>query len=183
MLQLAPRTAEMRDGFKLRPLNWASDYTNAAQQHGLATPNPAPLLALMPCIVEMLPDSIDSGAACLKVNTGGYCPTAPPPSAPATRYLEGERVLCLVEAPGGKTEWEEGTVVGLWYREGCWPKSHPGAPYEVKLDIGLSVFALSDNDRIIRREANKPGAQQSSSAKAWQAKSAPAPGRGAGGYP
>lgn len=183
MLQATPRVAEMRDGFKFKPLNWATDYVNVAQQHGLDPPNPAALLALMPCIVEMLPDEVDGGAACLKVSSGGTCAAVPPRGAPYTRFLEGERVLCRVEAPGGNMEWEEGVVTGLWYREGCWPRSHSGAPYEVKLDIGTRVFALSDNDRIIRTEAKKPRTPQSPSAKALQAKSAPAPERGAGGYP
>ena len=37
----------------------------------------------------------------------------------AVRFLEGDRVLCRVEAPGGLTTWEEGVVIGLWYREPC----------------------------------------------------------------
>lgn len=180
MLEAAPRVAGMRDGFKFTPLQWASDYVNIAQQHGLDPPNPAVLLALMPCVVEMLPDEVDGGACCLKVSGGGQCLTIPPRDAPSTRFLEGERVLCRVEAPGGIMEWEEGVVIGLWYREACWPNFHWGAPYEVKLDIGTRVFALSDHDRIIRTEAKKPRLQQKSSAKA---KSAPAPGPGAGGYP
>lgn len=179
MLQAAPNVAAIRDGFKFTPLQWASDYVNVAQQHGVDPPNPAALLALLPCIVDMLPDEVDGGAACLKVTNTGQCSALPPRGAPPTRFLEGERVVCRVESPGGIMDWEEGVVTGLWYREGCWPTGHPGAPYEVKLDIGTKVFALADNDRIIRREDNKPGKQPSSPAKA---KSAPAPA-GSGGYP
>ena len=37
--------------------------------------------------------------------------------------------------------------------EKCWPESFPGAPYEVRLDIGQLVYALCDHDVMIRREA------------------------------
>ena len=67
------------------------------------------------------------------------------------RFLVGDAVVCRVQIPGGQYAWEEGIVLNEWYREDCWPDSHPGAPYEVKLLIGLSVFALVDHDRIIRR--------------------------------
>lgn len=180
MLEVAPKAAEMRDGFKFRPIQWASDYVNIAQQHGQDPPNPATLLALLPCLVELLPDEVDGGAACLKVTSTGQCPVKPPRGAPSARFLEGDRVLCRLETPGGAMEWEEGTVTGLWYREGCWPRSHPGAPYEVKLDIGTKYFALVDNDRIIRREDNKPVSP--AKAAAAKAKGAPSPG-GSGGYP
>ena len=49
----------------------------------------------------------------------------------ALRFFEGDRVMCRVDAPGNETAWEEGTVVGLWYREKSWPPEFPGAPYEV----------------------------------------------------
>mmetsp|Transcript_74743 Transcript_74743/g.173107 ORF Transcript_74743/g.173107 Transcript_74743/m.173107 type:complete len:450 (+) Transcript_74743:96-1445(+) len=158
MIRAEPSVVAARDGFKLTPLKWAADYVNLAQQHGLRHPNPAALLALLPGLLALVPAEVDAGETCLKVARDGRCLSSPPQSAPSTRFLEGHRVLCRVEAPGGTHEWEEGVVIGLWYREGCWPAEHPGAPYEVRLDIGVHVFALADNDRIIRAEgAGPPG--------------------------
>eukprot|EP00429_Kryptoperidinium_foliaceum_P073860 CAMPEP_0176220700 /NCGR_PEP_ID=MMETSP0121_2-20121125/19349_1 /TAXON_ID=160619 /ORGANISM="Kryptoperidinium foliaceum, Strain CCMP 1326" /LENGTH=389 /DNA_ID=CAMNT_0017559881 /DNA_START=61 /DNA_END=1227 /DNA_ORIENTATION=+ len=151
-LTACPEVAAIRDGFRLSPLQWAADYTNIALQHGLRTPNPAALLALMPAVVTLLPPDLDAGEVCLKAADVGQCPTVTPAGAPPTRFLEGQRVLCRVDAPGAEPQWEEGVVVGLWYREPCWPASHPGAPYEVRLDIGVRMFALVDHDRIIRAE-------------------------------
>ncbi|CAL1165090.1 unnamed protein product [Cladocopium goreaui] len=71
------------------------------------------------------------------------------------RFLEGDRVLCRVEAPGNLTTWEEGVVVGLWYKEKDWPPQFQGAPYEVKLDIGSHVYALVDHSGLIQREARE----------------------------
>ena len=38
-------------------------------------------------------------------------------------------------------------------QERGWPAQFPGAPYEVKLDIGSQVFALVDHSGLIQREA------------------------------
>lgn len=154
MLEVTPQVAAMRDGFEYTPLQWAADYTNIAMQHGLDPPNPAALLALMPCLVNLLPEEVDGGAVCLKATSPGQCPMQTPRGASPVRFMEGDRVICRVEVPGGNTEWEEGVVTGLWYREGCWPISHPGAPYEIKLDIGTRLYALVDHERIVRREVD-----------------------------
>mmetsp|Transcript_78566 Transcript_78566/g.163229 ORF Transcript_78566/g.163229 Transcript_78566/m.163229 type:complete len:502 (+) Transcript_78566:115-1620(+) len=150
MLSVDPSVAAMLDGFKLGPLQWASDYRSVAQQHGLARPNPANLLALLPAICKLCPPEVDAGEACYKVFEDGTCASVPPKNAPEVRFMEGQRVFCRVEAPGGQTAWEEGIIVGMWYREGCWPETHPGAPYEIRLMLGLRVFALVDDDRIVR---------------------------------
>jgi len=169
ILEVAPHVAAEKDVFQLTAMEWATDYSNVAQQHGLSVPNPACLLALMPLLVELVPDDIRSkaGACCLKASDAGQCPAEPPRAAPPTRFVEGDRVLCQMKVPGGITEWEEGTVVGRWYREQCWPRDHHGAPYEVRLDIGNRLFALVDHDTIIRREADgKPSTGERSSDKA-----------------
>jgi len=160
MLTIQPEVATMRDGFKLSALQWASDYVSVAQQHNLKKANPAALLALMPAIISCLPFDVDAGEACFKVSADGQCPAATVAHAigiklPVTRFLAGDRVRCRIGVPGHETAWEEGVVLGIGYRERCWPTSHPGAPYEVMLDIGSRVYALVDNDRIIRREDDK----------------------------
>ena len=45
-------------------------------------------------------------------------------------------------------------VTSVIVKEKCWPPSFPGAPYEVKLDIGQLVYALCDHDVMIRPEAS-----------------------------
>mmetsp|Transcript_79928 Transcript_79928/g.226083 ORF Transcript_79928/g.226083 Transcript_79928/m.226083 type:complete len:442 (-) Transcript_79928:152-1477(-) len=164
MLTAEPKVATVRDSFKLLPMQWAADYVNVAQQHGLTRPNPAAFLALMPCILTLVPPELDAGEACPCVARDGRCC----PSSRPTRLLEGARALCRVCAPGGVYEWEEGVVAGLWYREPSWPAEHPGAPYEVLLDIGTRVFALVDDDRIVRPEAL--GAPRAAPAPASQSK-------------
>lgn len=154
MLTADPGCASIRDGFKLTPLEWASDYNNVAQQHGMTKANPGILLALMPNLVLQTPLDVDSGECCLKTNPGGACSTQAG-KAPATRFMEGDRVVCRVSTPGHGFEWEEGVIVGLWYRESCYPREHCGAPYEMLLDIGTRVYALVDHDRIVRREEVK----------------------------
>jgi len=159
MLEKEPEVAGMRDGFKLSALQWAADYRNVGTQHGLKVPNPAALLALMPNVIDLVPVGIDANECCFKAAPDGFCTSVVPPEctltslAKPTRFLEGHRVICRVEEPGGGCSWEEGVVTGLWYRERCWPAAHPGAPYEVKLDIGRIVFSLVDNDRIVREES------------------------------
>jgi len=172
MVSAAPEVAAIQDGFKLTPFMWASDYTNIAQQHGLSRPNPGVLLALVSALMAVLPPEVDAGEYCAKVAPDGQCPMTRPVGAPATRFMEGDRVVCRVQAPGGETAWEEGVVVGMWYREGCWPDAHPGAAYEIRLDIGLQVFAIADNDRLVRREE--------ASGKKSAAPSAPAAAAAAG---
>jgi len=156
MLTADPGVALVRDGFKLSALQWASDYVNVASQHGLSRPNPAALLALLPNLVSLLPAEMDAFVVCFSVASGSFCASTPPEGAPVLRFLEGDRVVCRVQAPGGTIIWEEGVVVGLWYRERCWPSKHPGAPYEVLLDIAMKVFVLVDDDRIVRKEGTKP---------------------------
>eukprot|EP00913_Durusdinium_trenchii_P001288 g1187.t1 len=129
--------------------------SNVSLQHGVSPPNPAVLLALVPSIFELCPDLAEgSGACCLKTTKTGQAAGAVM-SGVSLRFLEGDRVLCRVEAPGNQTTWEEGVVVGLWYREKGWPPEFPGAPYEVKLDIGSHVYALVDHDGLIQREARQ----------------------------
>lgn len=159
MLTADPKAAQERDGFKLSPMNWASDYANVCQQHDLKRLNPATLLGLMPAIAACCPLDVDAGEVCLRVSDKGRSMAAVPSSCKVPRdqlqlrFMEGDRVICRVSAPGNATCWEEGVVVGTWYREGCWPEDHPGAPYEICLDLGLIVFALVDHDRIVRVEA------------------------------
>lgn len=165
LLETDPALAVTRDVFKLTPLQRAVDYESICKQHRMRQINPAVLLALMPALVNLLPADMDAGQACFKVSPQGASQSVPWPSAaspPVPRFLEGDRVLCRVEAPGGERCWEEGVVVGLWYREGCWPKSHPGAPYEVLLDIGIRVFALVDSDQIIQSEVRSKPSQDGS---------------------
>jgi len=182
MISKDPNVPTVRDGFRLTPLQWASDYTNVAQQHGLDRPNPAALLALLPILVALLPPGVDAGEICFKVSPGGRCGTSGGRPLPNIRFLEGDRVLCRVEAPGGVCVWEEGVVVGLWYREGCWPQDHPGAPYEVLLDLGSRVFALADDDRIVRREGQgrPPTFVSNPETKSSRPASGKAPAAGAG---
>lgn len=155
VIEKDPQSVCQRDGFKMTPFNWASDYENVSLQHGVSPPNPAVLLALVPSIFELCPDLAEgSGACCLKTTKTGQAAGAVM-SGVSLRFLEGDRVLCRVEAPGNQTTWEEGVVVGLWYREKGWPPEFPGAPYEVKLDIGSHVYALVDHDGLIQREARQ----------------------------
>jgi len=154
LLAADPKVAMLRDGFGLSAFQWSNDYINIAQQHQLKVPNPAAFLSLMPLLCSNLPEDVDAGEACLKVaKTGQTSAGVTKKKGIQLRFLEGDRVLARVENPGGKCDWEEGVVIGLWYREPCWPSDHPGAPYEVQLDIGTRLFALADSDRIIRREA------------------------------
>jgi len=159
ILSADPLAAADRDGFKLSPMNWAADYANVCSQHGMKMLNPATLLGLMPAVAAYCPPDVDAGETCLKVSDKGTTVGKPPAKCrvPADqlrlRFLEGDRVVCRVPAPGGATCWEEGVVIGTWYRESCWPDTHPGAPYEVKLDLGSHYFALIDHDRIVRPEA------------------------------
>jgi hypothetical protein len=147
----------IRDSFRLSPVQWAADYVNVSSQHNLKRPNPAAYLALVPVVMAALPPDTDigpvAGVACLKVTPQGSSGDGPkgrtitPP-----RFLEGDRVDCCVETPGGTYDWEEGIIIALWYREGCWPPEYPGAPYEVLLDLGQRVFAPADDDRLIRKQ-------------------------------
>lgn len=188
MIQADPGVVAVRDGFKLTPMQWAADYVNVAQQHGLRQPNPAPLLALLPSLLDLAPPEIDAGEVCLKVAPDGRCLSTPSRSAASvepTRFLEGHRVICRVDAPGGAHVWEEGVVLGLWYREGCWPAEHPGAPYEVLLDIGTRVFALVDSDRIVRAEEAGPPrtSRRAAAPPPPRARAAAASAGGAGAVP
>lgn len=150
-----PLVATDVDGFKWTAVSWASDYANVASQHG-CTPNPAVLLALLPAVCALVPAGADAGERCMKISpaAGGMAQVRSSASQlPATRFLEGDRVLARVEAPGGAQAWEEGVVTGLWHRERSWPAVFLGAPYEIRLDIGGTVFALVDDDRLVQRES------------------------------
>lgn len=151
MLERDPGCSTIKDGFKLLPLQWAADYRDVSSQCNLERPNPASLLALLPAIVEKLPVDIDAGEVCFNVVPKHARRPALKhiKQQQQLRFKEGDRVLCRILTPGSSYEWEEGTVVDLWYREECWPEDHPGAPYEVLLDLETRVFALVDHDRII----------------------------------
>jgi len=60
------------------------------------------------------------------------------------RFQVGSRVQCKTGQG-----WVDGTVVKLWYREERFP---PGryAPYQVKLDSGIKIFAPMDDDKVVR---------------------------------
>lgn len=169
MLKKDPYCVTLKDGFKLLPLQWAADYRNVSSQHNLPRPNPASFLALLPSIVENTPADVDAGEVCMNTQAIDMtCAQVNTMPHKQLRFTVGDVVLCRVQVPGGKCVWEEGFVIGLWYREDCWPDSHPGAPYEVKLLIGLCVFALVDHDRIIRRPKVKqdvPSAQRGNGMK------------------
>eukprot|EP00438_Fugacium_kawagutii_P030989 Skav203565 [mRNA] locus=scaffold3576:182541:194610:+ [translate_table: standard] len=81
----------------------------------------------------------------------------PPADAPPLRFLEGDRVICRVEAPGNQTTWEEGVVVGVWYREAWHSRDVNDDPAlnSVKLDIGSHVYSLADHPGIVQKEARE----------------------------
>lgn len=178
LLTKEPEVASIRDGFGLTALQWAVDYENVSQQHGLPTANPATLLALLPALVRLLPAEVDAGECCVKVGASGACSDVGvgPVRRPTPRFLEGDRVKCRVAVPGGVCNWEEGVVVGLWYREKCWPADHIGAPYEVLLDLGHRVYSLVDHDRVVRQlGASKLSSKFTPAPRVAAAASAPPP--------
>ena len=63
------------------------------------------------------------------------------------RFPVGTRVECSVNCFDG---WQEGRVVGHWYREASMPPGH-FMPYQIKLDRGVLIFARRDEDKMIRR--------------------------------
>ncbi len=63
------------------------------------------------------------------------------------RFAVGTRVECNVRGLDG---WQEGRVVGHWYREASMPPGH-FMPYQIKLDRGVLIFARRDDDKMIRR--------------------------------
>lgn len=169
-----PKCCEVRDRFKLTALQWAEDYMNLAKQHDLNFASPATLVAFS----EMLPDSMDSGLVCVKPGSTNWKVAGPESLArrPSLRFAEGERVKALVAVPGGRPEWEEGVVVGLWLRNEWWPKKHYGAPYEVLLDLGTRVLCLADRPDLIRAEKDKaPTVRKPETKAAAEALQAPAP--------
>lgn len=185
MLEKEPGCAAIKDGFKLLPVQWAADYRNISSQHKLVKPNPASLLALLPSIAEKLPADVDAGEHCISVHDTARTCARKKNTLQELRFKEGDRVICRVQIPGGERVWEEGSIVDVGYREDCWPDRHPGAPYEVLLDIGTRVFALVDHDRIIQKEKtdknndvslfgpifqNQAGKSQKSNAKAKAAR-------------
>mmetsp|Transcript_50460 Transcript_50460/g.156102 ORF Transcript_50460/g.156102 Transcript_50460/m.156102 type:complete len:142 (-) Transcript_50460:314-739(-) len=89
MLRVDPGVAATRDGFGLTPMQWAVDYENIARQHGLARPNPATLLALLPAIVELVPPGLEAGEVCLRAAPDGWCRAAEEPPAAAAAAAGG----------------------------------------------------------------------------------------------
>ena len=73
-----------------------------------------------------------------------------PAGAPRLRFKIGDRVECNT-AEG----WLPGVVNQTWYREEGWP---PGqfAPYQIELDVDMSIYAPADDNAIIRREGAAP---------------------------
>ena len=63
------------------------------------------------------------------------------------RFPVGTRVECRVDGFDG---WQEGRVVGHWYREASMPPGH-FMSYQIKLDRGVLIFARRDDDKMIRR--------------------------------
>lgn len=145
-----PQGATASDRSNFTPFSLAADYKDTASQFK-CKPNACPMLAL----AELLPQyDIDAAFVCLKVDAASRTRSETPAAAKQLRFMEGDRVKCWVSAPGGSA-WEEGVVVACGYRENTWPANHPAAPYEVKLDIGGNVFALSDTDKLIVPEQEK----------------------------
>mmetsp|Transcript_160 Transcript_160/g.249 ORF Transcript_160/g.249 Transcript_160/m.249 type:complete len:276 (-) Transcript_160:145-972(-) len=62
------------------------------------------------------------------------------------RFKVGDRVECCVAVD----KWAAGTIVLLKYRGPNWPPSKRTAPYQIKLDSGVFIFAPLDDDRVIR---------------------------------
>ena len=77
------------------------------------------------------------------------------------RFGIGTEVFCRV----GPTEWKEGHIIELWYRESSWPE-WVHAPYKVQLDDGRQIFAPQDMDQIIKINPNRtqPPADNNASA-------------------
>eukprot|EP00747_Dinoflagellata_sp_TGD_P120619 gnl/TRDRNA2_/TRDRNA2_173285_c2_seq2.p1 gnl/TRDRNA2_/TRDRNA2_173285_c2~~gnl/TRDRNA2_/TRDRNA2_173285_c2_seq2.p1 ORF type:complete len:316 (+),score=48.30 gnl/TRDRNA2_/TRDRNA2_173285_c2_seq2:122-949(+) len=192
LIEAEPEVVEVQDGFGLTALNWAEDYIDVADQHGLKNPNPAALIA----ISEHMKPGTDGGLKGIKLSqmrpaddvpkTNSYrqialdqfrrytyhrdlhgedpSATVVVPVRPALRFLEGDRVEVRIAEAKHIYTWEEGIVVALHLREAWWPKSHPGVPYEVLLDVGTRMLVLVDRDAVIRREGS--GARKTKGAAA-----------------
>jgi len=148
MLRRNPEAAKAISKTKFTVFSLAADYRDTASQFK-CKPNAAAMLALG----ELLPQyDVEAGLACLAVDAANRAPALK--DHRNCRFMDGDRVKCLVQAPGGNA-WEEGVVVSCGYREEYWPQGHPGAAYEVKLDIGGNVFVLSDTNKLIQTEHEK----------------------------
>jgi len=64
---------------------------------------------------------------------------------PALRFLVGQKVECKVGP--GPTDWAEGTITRLRYREPEWERP---APYQILLDDGRYIFAPEDTEAVIK---------------------------------
>jgi len=155
MLRRNPAAATAVSKTKFTPFSLAADYKDTASQFR-CTPNACAMLALG----ELLPQyDVEAGLVCFKASIESRAPAMKHPGN--LRFMEGDRVKCWVQAPGANA-WEEGVVVLCGYREECWPHEHPGAAYEVKLDIGGNVFVLSDTEKLIMAERGNTSAKKSS---------------------
>mmetsp|Transcript_272 Transcript_272/g.370 ORF Transcript_272/g.370 Transcript_272/m.370 type:complete len:183 (+) Transcript_272:224-772(+) len=74
-----------------------------------------------------------------------------PPHEPIDlRFKIGQQVFCRV----GPTDWSEGEVLELWYREPNWPTGS-FAPYKIRLADGRQIYAPADMDQVIRINPDK----------------------------
>eukprot|EP00931_Biecheleriopsis_adriatica_P087857 TRINITY_DN6226_c0_g1_i1.p1 TRINITY_DN6226_c0_g1~~TRINITY_DN6226_c0_g1_i1.p1 ORF type:complete len:582 (-),score=93.21 TRINITY_DN6226_c0_g1_i1:53-1798(-) len=150
LLERNSAAANKKDSTGFTAFGLAADYRDTASQFR-CEPNPCAMLALGELLAQY-----DLDIVCQTIDKTNRIASLAAPAGRKLRFAEGDRVKCLVRAPG-QVAWEEGTVIGLWYRENSWPASHPGAPYEVKLDIGQCVFALADSPKIVKGESERTG--------------------------
>jgi len=67
---------------------------------------------------------------------------------PPRRFAVGAAVEAFT-GDGDFDGWSRGTVVGINYREDGWSPDEV-APYQIKLDNGVLIFAPMDDDRVVR---------------------------------
>ena len=73
----------------------------------------------------------------------GKAPEPGPVPNKKLKFKLGDRVKCKME------QWEEGTVVKLWYREELW-ETGKYSPYQVSLDNGNLIWIPRDSKVFIR---------------------------------
>ena len=69
---------------------------------------------------------------------------------PSLRFDVGQKVECRI-GPDEITGWAKGTIIQLWYRETGWAEGS-FAPYKIKLENGMEIFAPGDVDMVIRAQ-------------------------------